>query len=790
MAVTWQLAALALIALVCERALRLRQPRVRHALWWFVLVAPLLLAPGRMALQHRRAMISVEAPAAAVKVATWQVAPELVALPPMPPGAPVGHSVPRRAVLRLTDLLGIAWLVGCAALAVRLAVGHRRVRRLLAESIPAESESAREMLSALAAQAGIRGEVALRVSEVIGSPVLYGWRRPIVVVPKGWLESLAADELRAVLAHEVAHVKRRDSLANTIQRLIEIPLFFHPGVWLASRRITLAREELCDSWALSLGTDAVSYARSLAAVAERTQSAFAPVSLGIAEGRFTLLRRVEAIMTMGSVKRISRPLVIAVIAVGLVSAAALSAVQVRSESPAATAPGGLQADDIAQLREIESQLKGLALAMLMYVQDSGGQFPQTEDMEQIWGLLAPYLKSPAAFTHRVRYVLPAGLHVGTIEVPAATPMMIVDDHPKYIVTAYTDGHVDDEEKKVIPLDELPDSEKRIVEFTVTYENGEPAAGARIQLVGGGGEPSVTNSQGFARGMVTRMGQAAFYITSADGREDALPAVFFTGPLTTKRVVLHARGSVADTVPTPTAAHSGIVYDTIDLKYADAWYVAWLFGKADLPAAGETAKDRGSLAMMLPEGIRTLTPVGSSGLPSKQLLVAGTAGAVARLREIIDLLDREVQQVLVEVSFFAAPQAEASKLRTHRVATGPLPTSTVFVPRGSRGSEGGVEFYERRLATANLGLRYVVIPAMRNAPQMILAITPRVNGDRTVTLTLALSIPDQTLEAAELPGGSPVWEKVVCAQSSEAFALEVTHGSWAGTLAIRPLLVPQ
>jgi len=349
--VTWQLAALALIGWLCERAFRLRQGRVRYALWWCVLIAPLLVTPGRMALQRRQAMISVQAPAAAMKVVTWQVAlrpmPEPRTATAMPPSLPAGRFAPLKPALRLVDLLGLAWLVGCAALALRLAVGHQRVRRLLAASLPAETESAREMLSALAVQAGITGEVALRVSEAIGAPVLYGWRRPTVLVPKGWLESLNVDELRAMMAHEVAHVKRRDFLANTIQRLIEIPLFFHPGAWLASRRIALAREELCDAWALSLGADAASYARSLAAVAERTQSAFAPVSLGIAESRFTLLRRVEAIMEMGSVRRISRPLLVAVIAVGLVSAAAFAAVQVCGESPAATAPGGPQADDIA-----------------------------------------------------------------------------------------------------------------------------------------------------------------------------------------------------------------------------------------------------------------------------------------------------------------------------------------------------------------------------------------------------------------------------------------------------------
>jgi len=571
-AATWQLAALALVAWVCERAFRLRQGRVRYVLWWCVLVAPLVMTPGRMALQQRHAMISVRAPQAAVKMVTQHV----MILPPSdqqtaapkPPISPAGRVVSPRPTLRPADLLGIAWLLGCTALALRLEIGHRRVRRLLAESLLPKTAGPQETLTALAAQAGVRHEVALRVSEAIGSPVLYGWRRPTVLVPKGWLESLAGDELRAMLAHEVAHVRRQDFLANGIQRLIAMPLFFHPGAWLASRRIAQAREELCDAWALGLGTDAASYARSLAAAAERAQFGLTPVSLGIAEGRSTLWRRVEAIMRMGSARAISRPLLIAVIAIGLISAGVFAAVQLGGESPGPSAQFDAQSDEIAALGEIERDVKELALALLMYVQDSGGQFPQTQDMGQIMELLAPYLASQKAFAYAIRYVLPAGLRVGAIEVPAVTPTMIVEDHPKYVVIAYADGHVDDQEKETIPPDELPENQKRIVEFTVVHENDGPAAGAHIELVGGGGEPVVTDGRGFRRVVVERpLAEAAFYIRSADGREDALPAIFFTGPLTAEKAVLHPRGSVADTVQ-----FSGRVVDSAGrpVAGADLW----------------------------------------------------------------------------------------------------------------------------------------------------------------------------------------------------------------------------
>jgi beta-lactamase regulating signal transducer with metallopeptidase domain len=601
-AVTWQLAALALLAWLCERALRLRQARVRYALWWFVLLAPLLVTPGRIALQRRQAMVSVRPPEAAVRMVTRHVTIRPALTPVTAPAVslvtPAGRVPAPRPALRPADLLGLVWLLGSTALALRLAVGHRRVRRLLAASRPFDTEGAREMLSALAAPAGVKAGVALRVSAAIGSPVLYGWRRPVIVAPEGWVESLTANELRAMLAHEIAHVKRRDFVANTVQRLLEIPLFFHPGAWLASRRIALAREELCDAWALSLGTDAASYARSLAAAAERAQLGFAPVSLGIAESKSTLWRRVEAIMRMGNMRAISRPLLLAVIAVGLLSAAAFAAVQFGAAPPAPNGQAASQSDDIAALRDLEQNLKELALATLMYVQDSDGRFPQTQDMQQIRKLLAPYLGSQRVSIRAVRYVLPPGLRVGAIETPTATPMMIVEDHPKYVVTAYADGHVDDEEKKPSGPNASPEAGKRVVEFSVVHENGEPAAGARLALIGGGGEPVVADGKGFCRVVIERApSAAAFYIVSADGREDVLPAVYFSGPLATEKVVLRPRGGPADTVQ-----FSGRVVDPAGRPVAGA--DLWVQGTGDHDVMflsrelGQTGKD-GRFSVTIP-----------------------------------------------------------------------------------------------------------------------------------------------------------------------------------------------
>ena len=131
LAVTWQMAALAVLALICERALRLRQPRVRHALWWFVLVAPLLLAPVRLWLARHQAGLAVTVPTLPVAVAMPEM-PLPVAIPE-PLGGETAADLLAAPPIWLNPAAAVAllWLAGSAALLLRLAAGHCRARQIL-----------------------------------------------------------------------------------------------------------------------------------------------------------------------------------------------------------------------------------------------------------------------------------------------------------------------------------------------------------------------------------------------------------------------------------------------------------------------------------------------------------------------------------------------------------------------------------------------------------------------------------------------------------------------------------
>jgi beta-lactamase regulating signal transducer with metallopeptidase domain len=119
-------------------------------------------------------------------------------------------------------------------------------------------------------QAIIRYENArLLETPSIDSPATLGWLRPVVLVPIGFVTNLPAMQVELILAHELAHIRRRDYLVNALQSLVETLMFYHPCIWLRSREIRGLREDCCDDLALAAtGGDRKRYAEALVAAAK------------------------------------------------------------------------------------------------------------------------------------------------------------------------------------------------------------------------------------------------------------------------------------------------------------------------------------------------------------------------------------------------------------------------------------------------------------------------------------------------------------------------------------------
>jgi beta-lactamase regulating signal transducer with metallopeptidase domain len=185
------------------------------------------------------------------------------------------------------------WLAGVTALLARFAGGCWRVHRLrvaaLAEAV-SQWQSASERLARR-----LRLGVAFRVVEtgLVDAPGVIGWIRPVILLPVAVLTNLTPVQIEAILAHELAHIRRRDYAVNLLQTVAETLLFYHPAVWWVSARVREEREHCCDDVAVEVCGEPRAYAAALAELASwRTRET--ALAIGAADG--SLLARVRRLL--------------------------------------------------------------------------------------------------------------------------------------------------------------------------------------------------------------------------------------------------------------------------------------------------------------------------------------------------------------------------------------------------------------------------------------------------------------------------------------------------------------
>ena len=161
----------------------------------------------------------------------------------------------------------VVWLMGVCLCGVRLVLGllgAGRVRRL---GIAPVQSSCRQLCAELAGRFGIRRVVNVYESVLVRTPVVVGWTAPVILLPASVATGLTPAQLRAVLAHEMAHICRHDYLVNVFQTLAESLLFYHPAVWWLSARLRDEREHCCDELAAEACQDKLVVAQALVRLA-------------------------------------------------------------------------------------------------------------------------------------------------------------------------------------------------------------------------------------------------------------------------------------------------------------------------------------------------------------------------------------------------------------------------------------------------------------------------------------------------------------------------------------------
>ena len=161
-----------------------------------------------------------------------------------------------------------AWFLGVLLLSLRTAGGLFLIERMRRKEITAVGAERYDRCMVLQRKMGLDRVIRYCQCHRLDAPAVLGWFRPVVLLPVRALTGLNEEQIEAVIAHELAHIRRFDCFVNLFQIATETLLFYHPAVWWVSQRIRAEREHCCDDEAIAICGDAVNYARALTLMEE------------------------------------------------------------------------------------------------------------------------------------------------------------------------------------------------------------------------------------------------------------------------------------------------------------------------------------------------------------------------------------------------------------------------------------------------------------------------------------------------------------------------------------------
>jgi uncharacterized protein (TIGR03435 family) len=192
----------------------------------------------------------------------------------------------------LTIVVGL-WMTGVSVLVARVTASWWLVRRLHLTAFASAPSRFIAQADRLSLRLGLHRALRVVDSIDVDTPTVVGWLKPAILLPVAAMANLTPAQVEAILAHELAHVRRHDGLVNLLQIAAETVLFYHPAVWWVSSRIRTEREHCCDEIATSVCGDAITYAEALVEL-ERWRTDTAALALTATGG--PLLTRVRRVL--------------------------------------------------------------------------------------------------------------------------------------------------------------------------------------------------------------------------------------------------------------------------------------------------------------------------------------------------------------------------------------------------------------------------------------------------------------------------------------------------------------
>jgi beta-lactamase regulating signal transducer with metallopeptidase domain len=257
------------------------------------------------------------------------------------------------AVERFTALapwLVVVWLAGVLLLASRIVGGWLLVLRLRRSARPVGA-AFEELLARVSRRVRVSRAVRLCQSVMVEVPTVVGHLRPLILIPASAIAGLTPRQLEAVIAHELAHIRRHDYVVNLLQTAVETLLFYHPAVWWLSRRVRVEREHACDDAAVACVGDVLLYARALAALEALRGRRAHTTSLALAADGGSLMERIQRLVNPNTHARTRTPLVAAAL-LAVLACGALAGARALVPFEASNAPGTPASTAPAPRREV------------------------------------------------------------------------------------------------------------------------------------------------------------------------------------------------------------------------------------------------------------------------------------------------------------------------------------------------------------------------------------------------------------------------------------------------------
>lgn len=231
-------------------------------------------------------------PPTSVVIATSDLPPVVVAVQP---------PKPRPMEVSWTAWLALLWVLGTTVMLGRVVVQVAGAERLRRSSRPLEDARIAALLAEARKGVGLARRVGLAVTDKLTSPVVAGVLVPTLILPLSLTTTLTPEQIRFILLHELAHIRRGDYFASLFQLFAEALLFFNPAVWWISRQIRIEREVCCDALAVKLSGAPADYARTLVRVVENVLSSAPAVvpALGDRREASSLADRLQRMLVPG-----------------------------------------------------------------------------------------------------------------------------------------------------------------------------------------------------------------------------------------------------------------------------------------------------------------------------------------------------------------------------------------------------------------------------------------------------------------------------------------------------------